>query len=113
MEEIEGDFTRVKAQAAEACENLNGVSFVAAVSNASLAILLVRLTGFLLCGGGILTLCSSVAASWGKIGLIYWGTFLVTVVLPPLLFATAGLILWALAGPLGRLLAKGLDSADR
>jgi len=83
------------------------------VSNASIAILLVRVTGFLLCGGGILTLCASVAASWGKVGLVYWETFLLTVVLPPVLFAAAGLILWGVAGPVGRRLAKGLDSVDR
>ncbi len=89
------------------------MSFVSVVSNASIAILLLRLTGFLLAGGGILTLCASIAASWGKIGLVYWETFLLTVVLPPALFAAAGLVLWAVAGPLGRRLAKGLDSADQ
>ncbi len=97
----------------EACESAWRVSLVSVVSNASIAILLVRLAGFLLCGGGILTLCASVAASWGKVGLVYWETFLLTVVLPPALFAAAGFALWALAGPVGRRLARGLDSGER
>lgn len=78
------------------------------MSAKTLAVLLVRLTGFLSVAGGALFLVSGVLASWGKIGLVYWQTFLLTVVLPPLLFIAGGLVLWGLARPLSGLLAAGL-----
>lgn len=74
------------------------------------AVVLVRFVGLLLFLAGLLQLLTAIAASWGKVGLVYWQTFLLTVVLPPLIWALAGLVLVVLAVPIGRFLARGLES---
>ncbi|MGE9291910.1 MAG: hypothetical protein ACQKBT_13000 [Puniceicoccales bacterium] len=76
------------------------------------SVVVVRLAGLLLFVGGLLQLLTAIAASWGKVGLVYWQTFLLTVVLPPMILALAGLILLLLARPVGRFLARGLDSGQ-
>jgi hypothetical protein len=74
----------------------------------SFAIVIVRAAGLFSFLGGCLWLVASVAGSWGKVGLVYWQTFLLTVVLPPVLLAVAGALLLWLGAPLGRFLARGL-----
>ncbi len=81
------------------------------VSSKSLAVLLLRLGGVLLLLGGLFTLAADVFASWGKVGLVYWRTFLTTVVVPPILGSLLGLILILFSRPLGSLLAKGLEDS--
>tara|TARA_R100000027_G_scaffold1897_4_gene2105 strand:+ start:17300 stop:17563 length:264 start_codon:yes stop_codon:yes gene_type:complete len=76
------------------------------------SVVLVRFAGLILFIGGLLQLLTAIAASWGKVGLVYWQTFLLSVVLPPVVLALAGLVVLLLARPLGRFLARGLESAD-
>jgi hypothetical protein len=76
------------------------------------SVVLVRFAGLTLFIGGLLRLLTAIAASWGKLGLVYWQTFLLTVVLPPVMFALAGLVLLLVARPIGRFLARGLESSD-
>ena len=81
------------------------------VSLKSLAVLLLRFAGLLLFLGGLVILAADVLASWGKVGLVYWRTFLMTVVIPPILGALLGLVLLLLSKPLGSFLAKGLEAS--
>ncbi|MBC2601450.1 hypothetical protein [Puniceicoccus vermicola] len=76
------------------------------------SVVVVRLAGLILFLSGLLRLLTAIAASWGKVGLVYWQTFLLTVVLPPVILALAGLIVLLLARPIGRFLARGLESAE-
>jgi len=71
-----------------------------------------RLLGLLLFVGGLLHLLVGIAGSWGKIGLVYWQTFLTMVILPPVLWSLAGLLLLLLAVPVARFLSRGLDRVD-
>ncbi|MEM0966061.1 MAG: hypothetical protein AAGJ81_07945 [Verrucomicrobiota bacterium] len=75
----------------------------------TLAVLVIRLIGLYSILEGVLQGLTGVAASWGKIGLVYWQTFLVTVVLPPTILVLAGVLILFFSGPLGRLLARGLE----
>jgi len=79
------------------------------VSAKTLAVLLVRIAGLLCLLGGIFLLVADVLASWGKVGLVYWRTFVTTVVIPPILGSLFGLILLLLSKPLGFLLVGGLE----
>lgn len=78
------------------------------MSAQNLSILLLRLLGFLTALYGLVYLVAGVLASFGKVGLVYWQTFLITVILPPLLWILLGLALLFFARYLGRWLAKGL-----
>ena len=78
------------------------------MSAQNLSILLLRLLGFATALYGLVFLIANVLASFGKIGLVYWQTFLLTVVLPPLLWIVLGIILLIAARRLGRWLSKGL-----
>lgn len=75
----------------------------------TLSVLLVRFLGFagILFGAG--SLVAGLAASYGKVGLVYWQTFLLSVLLPPVLLILGGLVLLLLARPVARLLARGLE----
>lgn len=75
------------------------------------AVVVVRAAGFFLFLTGLLRLLVAIAASWGKVGLVYWQTYLATVVLPPVVLALAGLVVLLLARPIGRFLARGLENA--
>jgi len=79
----------------------------------SFSVVLVRFVGLVVFVGGLLQLLTAIAASWGKVGLVYWQTFLLTVVLPPVLWALGGLVLLLLAVPIGRFLARGLEESDK
>ncbi len=76
------------------------------------AVVAVRGAGFFLFLGGLLQLLVGIAASWGKVGLVYWQTFLLTVVVPPVVLALGGLVILLLARPIGRFLAHGLDGVE-
>lgn len=75
----------------------------------SFAVVVVRLVGLLIFLAGLLQLLMGIAASWGKVGLVYWQTFLITVVLPPAVLALGGLLLLVVALPVGRFLVRGLE----
>jgi hypothetical protein len=74
-----------------------------------LAGLLLRVAGLLVALFGLVRLVAGVVGSWGRIDLIYWETFLRTVVLPPALWILAGLVLGLLSRRLGRWIGRGLE----
>jgi len=74
-----------------------------------LAALLLRVAGLLMVVFGLVRLVAGVVGSWGRIDLIYWETFLRTVVLPPALWVFAGLLLGLLARRVGRWIGRGLE----
>lgn len=74
-----------------------------------LAGLLLRVAGLLVALFGLVRLVAGVVGSWGRIDLIYWETFLRTVVFPPVLWILAGLVLGLLSRRLGRWIGRGLE----
>lgn len=74
--------------------------------------LLLRLAGLLAILFGLVRLANGVVGSWGRIDLIYWETFLRTVVFPPALWILAGLILSLWGRRLGRWIGRGLEEED-
>jgi len=78
------------------------------VNAVQFAVVTVRIFGFVIVVLGLFQLLSSLAATFGKIGLVYWQTFLLTVVLPPVIWLAGGLLIVLLARPIGRLLSCGL-----
>ena len=74
-----------------------------------LAGLLLRIAGLLFFLLGLVRLGTGMVGSWGRIDLIYWETFLRTVVFPPVLWMLAGVLLGLLSRRLGRWIGRGLE----
>lgn len=82
------------------------------VSTKSLAVILIRFFALILVLGGLLSLVGDVMTAWGKVGLVYWRTFLLTVVFPPVVQILFGGLILLFSRRLGGLICCGLEDKE-
>lgn len=58
---------------------------------------------------GLWMLAVALLTGWGKFGWVYWQSFLTNQIVPSLMVAAGGILLWLLARPLGNWLGRGLE----